>query len=124
MKHKMKAVTQAPENELGGVGGWIASLVVWCVAIGHVSCDCVRLTQSGRVEFAGGAHNFREAARAQGRMGLPQHIDRVSSLLLPAPESTLSYPPWSLLTRVVATSMQRLWIRKETATCILAGTER
>ena len=24
---------------------------------------------------------------AQGRMGLPQHIDRVSSLLLPAPES-------------------------------------
>jgi hypothetical protein len=24
---------------------------------------------------------------AQGRMGLPQHIDRVSSLLLPAPDS-------------------------------------
>jgi hypothetical protein len=33
MEHKTKSVTQSPDYKLGGVGEWIATLVVWCAAI-------------------------------------------------------------------------------------------
>jgi hypothetical protein len=33
MEHKIKSVAQPPNNKLGGVGEWIASLVVWCAVI-------------------------------------------------------------------------------------------
>lgn len=32
MKHRIRSFARPPDNELGGVGGWIATLVVWCVA--------------------------------------------------------------------------------------------
>jgi hypothetical protein len=33
MEHKTKSVTQPPDYTMGGVGEWIASLVVWCATI-------------------------------------------------------------------------------------------
>jgi hypothetical protein len=33
MDHKTKSATQPLNNKFGGVGGWIASLVVWCAVI-------------------------------------------------------------------------------------------
>jgi hypothetical protein len=45
MKHKMKAVTHPHSNELGGVGEWIASLVVWCAAIAiSLAIVCILLS--------------------------------------------------------------------------------
>ncbi len=47
MKHEVKSVTQSPDNDLGGVGEWIASLVVWFLAIAvSLAIVCV-LTDSG-----------------------------------------------------------------------------
>jgi hypothetical protein len=33
MEHTTKAVTQTPDYKLGGIGEWIASLIVWSAAI-------------------------------------------------------------------------------------------
>ncbi len=33
MEHKTKSVRQPLDYRLGGVGEWIASLIVWCAAI-------------------------------------------------------------------------------------------
>ena len=33
MGHETKSATQPPNNKFGGVGGWIASLIVWCAVI-------------------------------------------------------------------------------------------
>ena len=46
MKHEVKSVTQSPDNDLGGVGEWIASLLVWLFAIA-VSLAIVCVYQSG-----------------------------------------------------------------------------
>jgi hypothetical protein len=33
MEHTTKSVTQPPDYKLGGIGEWIASLIVWSAAI-------------------------------------------------------------------------------------------
>lgn len=33
MEHEAKSATQLPNYKLGGVGGWIAAIVVWCAVI-------------------------------------------------------------------------------------------
>ncbi len=61
---------------------------------------------------------------AQGRMGLPQHIDRVSSFYYRLRIGRHSLIRRGHFDRFAATSMRRLWMRKETATCNSAGTAR
>ena len=45
MEHITKSVTQSPDYRPGGVGEWIAALVVWCAAIAmSLAIVCFLLT--------------------------------------------------------------------------------